>query len=76
MLNNVKDFVFSKKEAFEVGYSPITIYETLRNTLIGCAVGTTIALLNGVIVAVRTIIKDGEFTLFIRKASEELKKQL
>ena len=76
MLNNVKDFLISKKEAFEVGYSPIVIHETLQHTLIGCAIGATLALLNGAIVAAHTIIKDGEFMLTIRKASEELKNQL
>lgn len=70
MLNNVKNFVISKKEAFKVGYDPSIMYNVILCTGIGCAIGTTISFLYNVIKVIYEAIKEGEFKILVKEALE------
>ena len=60
MLNNVKNFVISKKEAFKVGCGPTEVKSAVISSLYRGAIGFTIMLVKNVIIAVIAAIRIGE----------------
>ena len=68
MLNNVKDFVISKKEAFEMGGGPSLMANTAMYSLTGCVIGVVIALVISEIAAVIRAFEDGEKLIHIKEA--------
>ena len=60
MLNNVKNFVISKKEAFKVGCGPTKVKNVVTSSLIGGVCGLTIVLMISMIGAVIAAIRIGE----------------
>nr|DAV12371.1 MAG TPA: hypothetical protein [Caudoviricetes sp.] len=70
MLNNVKNFVISKKEAFKVGCGPTKVKNAVIRSLFGGAIGLTISLVTNVIRAVIAAICIGEQQEWL----EEIKK--
>lgn len=68
MLNNVNDFVISKKEAFKMGGGPSLMANTAMHCLKGAAFGAATGLVIWEIVAVISAIKDGKELIRIREA--------
>ena len=71
MLNNVKDFVFSKKEAFEVGYDPSIMSNAIWSTIKGCAIGAAVAILRVVVIVAYRAVNDGEIKILMKEATKK-----
>ena len=68
MLNNVKDFLISKKEAFKMGEGLSKMANTAMHCLKGAAFGASIALVISETAAVIIAIKDGKELIHIKEA--------
>ena len=67
MLNSVKNFVISKKEAFKAGYDPSIMSNVIWCTVKGCVIGTAVAILRAVIKVTHWSIKDGELKALVKE---------
>lgn len=63
MLNNVKDFVISKKVAFKAGGGPSKVVDEA----VYCLIGSVIAFVIQELIEVNSAIKDGEELIRIRE---------
>ena len=70
MLNNVKNFVISKREAFKVGYDPSLLQKMTVYTMAGCLIGASTALITNTVSFTLATIRNGENLM----ALEEIKK--
>ena len=73
MLNNVKNFVISKKEAFKMGGGPSLMAYAAMNSLIGGVFGAAIGLVISETAAVISAIKDGEANIFMKETNRRNK---